>query len=104
VPKDQIRVMSSAELFSDPYKVMSQWSHWLGLSDFDWKTADLTLKLSSRQKQITKRWMSDKEETELDAFYAPYNEELFTLLNYRFPGWYYIIDSIFSIFAWFWFV
>jgi hypothetical protein len=79
--------MSSDELFENPAKVMTEWSAWLGLRSFDWQSANYELVLPSREKNVTKGWMSDTEEQLLDNFFAPYNQELFNLIGKVFSGW-----------------
>ena len=78
-PREQILILKSEDLFSNPQGVYSQVLNYLGLPD--WKLSNFEIINYGRYKE-----MATETESKLRQYFDPYNQELYTLLGKNF-GW-----------------
>jgi hypothetical protein len=78
-PREQILILRSEDLFSNPQGVYSQVLHYLGLPD--WQLSSFEIVNYGRYKE-----MASETEIKLRQYFNPYNQELYSFLGKNF-GW-----------------
>jgi hypothetical protein len=78
-PREQILILKSEDLFSNPQGVYSQVLHYLGLQD--WRLSKFEIVNYGRYKE-----MATETEIKLRQYFSTYNQELYNFLGKNF-GW-----------------
>jgi len=107
-PRDQVLIIETEELRTNPVEVMKQVTKHVGLNTFKFELADSSTlsnridqympgfasmsgwrmnSLQSEEPSSEQKHMPDYLQDLLTKYYSPYNEKLFALLNKRFDHW-----------------